>query len=406
MDFEFHFTDELELFRREVWAFINENALPEPLPHRLLTIPLPEVYRKGREVQRRLGVKGWFAPNYPKEYGGAGLDTEHCLVLSQEFAAIREQGRWGPMSQVSQILTAGLMAFGTEEQKRQLLVPLLKGDWEGWQCFTEPEAGSDLAALKATAVRDGDVYVINGTKVFVGDSPNPVYPDFLYWLAGTNPKAPRHENISAFFVPGDLPGIHFHPLDLVSSVTGQKWEVICEDVRCPASRMIGGEGKGWQVSQAPLAMERGGAGSAVPRSTFIPRLINYCKKTLRNGKPISNDPFLKDLLVELYIEYNVERLWGLRNFAMGKGQIRGVPHTMTQGMLHGKRFSPRLGKALVDILGPLSLVDDPELQLLRGEVEYFVRNADCTHPGGTPEMQQVMMARALGLGRGASSRKP
>jgi alkylation response protein AidB-like acyl-CoA dehydrogenase len=400
MDFKFHFTPEIEMFRREVRDFIEQNALAEALTHSQKTLLTPELYYRGRTLQRLLGAKGWFAPKYPKEYGGGGLDTERCLVLLQEFARIEEEGRWLLMSEVSGIHTAGIMAYGSEAQKKNYLSKLLTAEWVGWQCFTEPDAGSDYASMKSTARQDGDVYIINGTKVFVGE--DPVKPDYLYWLAVTDVGAPRHENLSAFFIPADLSGIHCTPLKLISSVTGQKWEVICEDVRCPAERLIGGKNKGWQVSQATLGVERGGEGSAVPRSTFIDRLIDYCKKTQRKGKPLSSDPVLQDLLIELYIEDNVSRLWGLRNFAQSKGQIPPERYTGTQSYLQSKRFTPRLGRALISLLGPYALIDDPELQLLIGEVEYQVRNCDCTHFGGTPEMQQIMMARGLGLGRSAN----
>jgi alkylation response protein AidB-like acyl-CoA dehydrogenase len=401
MDFEFHFTEEQEAFRREVRAFLEEIALTEPLPHAARTLLTPELYNMGRDMQRRLGAKGWFAPKYPKEYGGGGLDTEHCLVLLQESARIEEEGRWVLLSEVSGIHAAGIMAFGTEDQKRRLLTPLLRGEVIGWQCFTEPDAGSDLASLKSSAVQDGDVYVINGTKVFVGEDPLP--PDYFYWLAVTDPKAPRHKNLGAFFIPAGLPGIHCQPLDLISSVTGQKWEVSCEDVRCPANRLIGDKTMGWQVSQATLGVERGGEGAAVPRSLFVKKIIDHCKITTHNGQPLSQDPVIRDLLVKLYIEYNVQRVWGLRNFATTKGQITPEPYMGTQSYLHNKRFSPELGKALLDIFGQYAFVTDPELQLLAGEVEYQLRNCDCTHYGGTPEMQQIMMARGLGLGRGIRS---
>jgi alkylation response protein AidB-like acyl-CoA dehydrogenase len=400
MEFEFHFTPELEAFRREVQGFIAENCLPTALTHSQKTLLSPEMYLKGRELQRKLGKRGWFAPKYPREYGGGGLDTEHCLILLQEFARIEEEGRWPLLAEVSGIHTAGISAYGTERQKKEYLTKLLTGEWIGWQCFTEPDAGSDYASMKSTARQDGDFYIISGTKVFVGE--DPIKPDYLYWLAITDPKAPRHENLSAFFIPADLPGIHCTPLNLVSSVTGQKWEVICEDVRCPAERLIGQKNQGWQVSQATLGVERGGEGSAVPRSTFVERLIDYCKKTRRHGKPLSADPALQDLLIDLYLENCVARLWGLRNFAQTKGQIPPERYTGTQSYLHTKRLAPRLGRALISLLGPYALIDDPELQLLMGEVEYQVRNCDCTHFGGTPEMQQIMMARGLGLGRAAT----
>jgi alkylation response protein AidB-like acyl-CoA dehydrogenase len=215
----------------------------------------------------------------------------------------------------------------------------------------------------------------------------------------TDLQAPRHENISAFFIPKTYRA-STHAAGPVCSVTGQKWEVICEDVRCPADRLIGARGKGWQVSQATLSVERGGEGMVVSRTSFISKIIDYCKKNNRNGQPLSCDPAIQDMLVEMYIEH-VSPAWGLRNYAMAKGQISPERYTGTQSYLHQKRFSPRMGRDLIGILGPLSLLVDPELQLLAGEVEYQIRNCDCTHFGGTPEMQQIMMARGLGLGRGA-----
>lgn len=400
MDFEFHFSEELEQFRREVRAFLEEIALKEKLTHAERTMPTPELYNKGREIQKKLGTKGWFAPKYPREYGGGDMDTEHCLILSQEHARIIEQGRWLLQPQVSGIHTAGLMAYGTDEQKRRFLIPLIKAEMMGWQCFTEPDAGSDLASLKSSAVRKDDVFIINGTKVFVGEDPVP--PDYFYWLAVTDPKAPRHENISAFFIPSDLPGIHCTPLDLVSSVTGQKWEVTCEDVPCPVNCLIGEVNKGWQVSQATLGVERGGEGALITRNTFLTKIIDYCRKTTRGGQPLSRDPAIQDMLVDMYIEHNVSRLWGLRNYAMSRGQIPPERYTGTQSYLHSKRTSPQTGKTLISMLGPYALLSDPELQLFSGEIEYQIRNSDCTHFGGTPEMQQIMMARGLGLGRGAA----
>ena len=400
MDFEFHYTKELEEFRKEVRAFIEENALKEPVAELDPSNPhSPELYKKGRELQCKLGAKGWFAPAYPKEYGGGGMDVERCVILAEELARVSEERSWLLDTEVSPIYTGGIMAQGTEEQKRRFLTPLLRGELEAWECFTEPEAGTDEASMKSTAVRDGDVYIINGNKVFVGSSPVGLRPDYLYWPAVTDPKAPRHHNISAFFMPADLPGIRYQPLDLTASGSGLKWEVICEDVRCPADCIIGEEHKGWLVTQATLALEHGGGGALVPRNRLVLRLIDYCKETQRNGQPLSKDPGVQDILVQLYTEYQVERLWGLRNFAMSQGNISRVPYTGTQTSLHGKLFLPHLGKALLDVLGPYCLIDDPELQVLAGRAENAIRQADVTHPGGTPEVQKIMMSRALGLGR-------
>ncbi len=407
MDFEFHYTKEQEEFRKEVRAFIEENAYKESIAMTDPTKVTPEMWNKGRKIQRKLAAKGWFAAGYPKEYGGGGLDNEHLAVLAEEFGRIRAEHRWplgrAGSNEPDRIHTSGLMSFGTEEQKQRFLPKLFSGEWYGFQAFTEPDAGSDEASMKSTAVRDGDVYIVNGTKVFVGHSPPPVHPEYLYWPAVTDPTAPRHQNISAFFIPGDLPGITYTPLDLIAA-EGPKWQVICEDVRCPADRLIGEENKGWLVTQATLAVEHGGGGVIVAREDSLTiRFIEYCKQTLRNGKPISKDPMIQDTLVQLYIEDKVSRLWGLRNFAMAKGQIPKIAYTGTQTSLHDKRYSPMLGKAFVDILGPHCLIDDPELRILTGEVEHQIRLASVTHIGGTPEVQQIMMSRGLGLGRGVTA---
>src|SRR3990172_467361 len=396
MDFEFHYTKEHEEFRKEVRAFIAENALKEPIVPADATRLTAELFLKGRETDGKMGAKGWFGPAYPKEYGGGGLDIDRCVILAEELTEIKEQRRWPGGIEVSPIMTGGLMAQGTEEQKRRFLPKLLLGEWYGFQCFTEPDAGSDEASMKSTAVRNGDSYIINGDKVFVGQMPVGARPGFLYWPPVTDPNAPRHQNISAFFIPPDLPGITYVPLDLIAA-EGGKWEVICDDVRCPADRLIGVENKGWLVTQATLALEHGGGGAVVPRNRRVLHIIDYCKKTLRNGQPISRDPRIRDILVQLYIEYQVGRLWGMRNFAMTQRQIPRVAYTGTQTSLHRKRFSPQLGTALMEVLGPHCLIEDPDLQVCAGEVPNEVRLADVTHIGGTPEVQQIMMSPPLGL---------
>ena len=402
MDFEFHYTEEQEEFRKEVRAFIEENAYKEPLvPNDPLKVTV-EQWNDGRALQRKLGAKGWYGAGYPKEYGGGGLDREHRAILAEEFAKIRRERRWPGGTEVSRIQTSGLMRYGTEEQKQRFMPGLLSGESYNFQAFTEPDAGTDEASMKSTAIRNGNVYVVNGTKVFVGACPPPLRPDYLYWPAVTDLKAPRHQNISAFFIPGDLPGITYTPLNLIAA-EAQKWEVICEDVRCSAECLIGEENKGWLVTQATLAAEHGGGGVIAPREDSLTlTFIDYCKKTMRNGQPLSRDPRVQEILVQLYIEDNVSRLWGLRNFAMADGQIDRIPYTGTQTSLHNKRYSPILGKAFMDILGPDCLINDPEFWVLAGEVEHQVRLADVTHIGGTPETQQIMMSRGLGLGRGAA----
>ena len=181
--------------------------------------------------------------------------------------------------------------------------------------------------MKSTAIRDGNVYVVNGHKIYVGSTPVGVRPDYLYWPAVTDPKAPRHENISAFFMPADLPGINYHPLDLVSSGSGLKWEVICENVRCPADCLIGEENKGWLVTQATLALEHGGGGALVPRNTLALKVIDYCKKTAAQWPTLKQRPRNPGHPGPV-----LHRIPG--GAALGAAQLRHVPGSNTKSRLH------------------------------------------------------------------------
>jgi alkylation response protein AidB-like acyl-CoA dehydrogenase len=148
------------------------------------------------------------------------------------------------------------MVHGTEEQKAEFLPKVLQGEITTWQVFTEPEAGSDLASLRTRGVRDGDDYVVNGSKQFVGHIGSK--PDFLYTLVNTAPEAPRHENISAFLIPADLRGISIVPMDLVG---GAKQFVFFDNVRVPSKYLLGQENKGWMIANTTLELEHGGRGS-------------------------------------------------------------------------------------------------------------------------------------------------
>ena len=165
------------------------------------------------------------------------------------------------------------MVWGTEVQKQEILRPRLLGETLGWQLFTEPGSGSDLASLQTRAVKDGDEWIISGQKVFVGGDagyadaatkvPDGPQMGELFTLAVTDPDAPRHQNMGYFMIPGDTPGLSVRTLDLL---VGQgKRQIFLDNVRVPANRLIGGETQGWQVAQTTLEIEHGGGGDVVPR---------------------------------------------------------------------------------------------------------------------------------------------
>ena len=400
MDFESQYTPEQEEFRRELRAWLEEN-LPSDLVDPADPADLSyEEYQKRRELGRKLGDNGWLWPTAPTEYGGGGLTVDHAIIIEEE---LDRHGLVLPPYYDSggRIGGATIMVWGTEEQKRHFLPPIFKGLVRTWQLLSEPEAGSDLANVKTTAIRDRDDYVINGQKIFVGSTHG---ADQFWMIVVTDPNGARHENLSWFLVPADLPGISIAPMDLLISGgeggagSGIKHTVYFDNVRVSASHLIGGENEGWKVGGTTLELEHG-TGGRIGRNWLVDRLLDYCKKTQRNGQPLSKDPDVRDLLVDIYIDAEIGRLFGLRNYWLRHSE-RPISYEGSQLSLHRKVSGLRMGKAILEILGPYALTTDPQWAPAQGHVEAHQRSSIvAVHPGGTSDIQKVIMARRIGIGR-------
>ncbi|HEX2173455.1 MAG TPA: acyl-CoA dehydrogenase family protein, partial [Dehalococcoidia bacterium] len=284
MRFDVTYTAEQEAFRREVREWLAANVppglihSPDPAAH------TAEQHALRRELGRRLGARGWLYPTMPREYGGGGLDVDLSIILHEELDRLH-------LSTPPYYDTGGLMGgptilvWGTEEQKQYFLPRIFTGQVKTWQLLTEPEAGSDLAGVRTTAIRNGDEYVINGQKIFVGSD----HGADQYWtICVTDPGGRRHQNVSWFMIPADLPGITVQPMhlltqDLVENTpSGHKNVVYFEDVRVPAFNLVGGENQGWRAASTHLEVEHGGTGH-VGRDYIIERFYQYCRQATLDG---------------------------------------------------------------------------------------------------------------------------
>jgi alkylation response protein AidB-like acyl-CoA dehydrogenase len=400
MDFEITDTPEQQAFRAEVRAWIGEN-----IPPGITRSPDPNdhdraEYGARRLLGRRLGEKGWLYPTMPVEYGGGGLDVDRAMVLYEEM------GRHGlglPPYYDSGGTIGGptILIWGSEEQKRFFLPRIFRGEVRTWQLLSEPEAGSDLAGVHMTAVRDGDDYVLNGQKTFIGSD----HGAEEYWtLALTDPNGRRHENISWFMIPSDLPGITVVPMDLLGAGgeggmgDGVKNNIFFEDVRVPAFRLVGGENMGWKVATTHLELEHGGGGRPTP-NPLIGRVLDYCRRSERDGKPLSADPDARAELVELFITAEISRLLGLRNFWLAQAR-RPRSYEGPQFSYLRKMNNLKIATHMHRVLGYAALTTDPERRLLEGYVELSLRSGIIgLHPGGTADIQKLSIARRIGVGR-------
>jgi alkylation response protein AidB-like acyl-CoA dehydrogenase len=269
-----------------------------------------------------------------------------------------------------------------------------------WQLFTEPGAGSDLAGLKTTAIRDGDEFVVNGEKIFVGGLHD---VDQFWLLAQTEPDGPRHKNLGMFIVPFDLPGITITALDLIAAggeggvSPGQKNRVEFEDVRVSAACLIGPETNGWGVANSTLEIEHGGSGGLFTHRV-ADRFINYCRTDPDMVKRLKAAPELCDSLIDVYIDAQVERLFALRNYWIRHAKQQRT-YEGNQYSYFRKMFGVRMAKAMMDILGPYALTNDELRGIEDGAFECHQRAGIITAPGGSAEIQKVRMARRIGIGR-------
>ena len=399
MDFTYHYTKEQEEFRKEVRGWLETNVpadLQRPLDPKHMT---PELFHWNYDFRKKLGAKGWLHPMYPKEYGGGGLTAEHAVVINEELQRMEV-----PLpGHDNGFDLPALMVWGTDEQKKEFLPPRLRGEKLGWQLFTEPGAGSDLASLKTRAVKDGDEWVITGEKVFVGGDVGYATPETkvadslqmgeLFCLAITDPNAPRHRNMGFFYIPGNAEGVIPQTLDLL--VGHGKRQVYLDNVRVPAKRVIGGENQGWQGAQTSLEIEHGGGGQAAPRNKAIDAMFDTMKE-----RGLGKDAHLVQVAMDAYIDSECLRLIQTRNFWMYASHQEMAYHG-SQGSLWRKESNLRIADAIREVVGLESLVSfEDECVEHGGELEAQQRESLAgAHPGGTIEVQRVIIARRLGVSR-------
>ena len=397
MDFATHYTEEQEQFRKEVQSWIKEN-IPEdkraPIDGEELTEGdaggNAELYWFWREKHKELAAKGWLYPTYPKEYGGGGLSGEHETIIQEEFSRNNLVSGY-----TNGLVFPTLLVWATEEQKQKFLVPLLSAEKVAFQNFTEPNAGSDLASLQSRATRDGDEWVINGMKQFISGSGT---PDLLFGPMLTDPDAPRHRNLGYFMLENPTEGMSIRRQDLLA---GHRQNMVFMDsVRVSGEHLIGGDHQGWQVTQTTLEQEHGGRGQAFPRDEALEDLMAYVKDTKAEAGVVGNDPVVQQTAMSNVLHSHIHTLFAKRNFSMYTNREEMSYHG-SQSSAWRKTY--RLANALRagEIMGPYALLGTQEPRApFGGAPEVDQRTSlQGLHPGGTVEVQRVIIARRIGISR-------
>ena len=274
---DYRFTTEEESFRSEVRTFLRSELPPEwdYDPFELTE----ERWDFARDFTKKLAGKGWVAPAWPQEYGGQGMGYMKQVVLSEELAYHR-----APNTSLIGVTYAGptVIVYGNEEQKKQFLPGITSGDIVWCQGYSEPNAGSDLASLQTRAVKDGDDYIINGTKIW---SSNAHKANWCFLLARTDADAPKHKGITYFMTPMDTPGISVRPLINMADEHVFN-EIVFDNVRIPVKYLVGEENRGWYIGMTTLDFERSNISTAAQYRRTFEQLVGYVKSETERGNGI------------------------------------------------------------------------------------------------------------------------
>lgn len=390
LDFEYVYSGEQQDFRRQVVDWLDANVSPDRHAPRDPESIDDATYAYFREVHKGLGQMGWLYPTYPKEYGGGGLTGDHEMVISEELTRRRIPPHFS-----NGLVLPSILVWGTEQQKKKFLPGLLSGETIAYQTFSESHAGSDLAAITSPAYREDKDWVINGHKLFITGLRT---PDLLFGPFVTIPEGRRHENLGYFLIPVPTQGVTIEQMVLLNG-PGQKF-IYFDGVRVPEDHLLGGEQQGWEVAATTLEQEHGGRGSAFTPDVDMEELLDYMRTAQRNGKALQDDSVLRLAAMDNYIESNIHRLFETRNFWMYVTK-REMTYHGPQSALWRKEFRVRNANREREIMGPHALLDwaDPGVAFEGAPEVRQRRNLAWTHPGGTPEIMRLIMARRLGISR-------
>jgi len=392
---DFGFSLEEEKFREEVLEWLQKEPPSE------FKLDLGDegygLWGVSREFSRHLGAKGWLAPDWPEEYGGQGRSAMEKLILIKELATHRAPS-FAHFNM--ELFGPAIMLFGTEEQKKEFLPPLARGESILAAGLSEPEAGSDAAAISTRAVEDGDYYVINGQKVWTTFAH---LADYCWVTAITEPAAPPHKGMSSFIVDIKTPGISVRPLVDMGGRHSFN-EVFFDDVRVPTKNLIGEKNKGWPQLLAALDSERCWTRAGMPwyLGEILKDLVGYVRETMRGSESLAHNPLIRQKLAQLAIEIEVCRLLQYRVAWM---QSRGVLPNYESSIVKvyadelGQRVA-RTGEEIMGLYGQLE--EGSKWTPLDGQIEHmYLNSVGRTIAAGTSEIQRNIIAqRGLRLPRG------
>ncbi len=386
------YTPEQEELRRELRSYFSRLMTPE----RVEALSSVEgEYGTGnvyRDTVAQMGKDGWLALGWPKEYGGQARSAMDQLIFTDEAAIA---GAPVPFLTINSVAPT-IMAFGTDEQKKFYLPKIASGELHFSIGYSEPGAGTDLAALRTTAVRDGDEYVINGQKMWTSLIE---YADYVWLAVRTNPEAKKHRGISMLIVPTTAPGFSWTPVHTMAGPDTSA--TYYQDVRVPAANLVGEENAGWKLVTNQLNHERVALVSAQPIFSALNAVREWAQNTKDvHGTRLIDSEWVQLNLARVHAKAEVLKLinWELAS----TDEAAPSPADASAAKVYGTELATEAYRLLMEVLGTAATVrPNSPGSLLRGRVERMHRAClILTFGGGTNEIQRDIIGMvALGLPR-------
>lgn len=392
---DFSFPPEAEEFRKEVQDFMRRELTPEIRDEYRHCTDYPHGFNKA--FTKKLGAKGWLTLTWPKAYGGQEASVWHRVVFDEEMAS------WHAPIAAHQVSAnfcgPALVHFASEEQKKKYLPPIASGEHTWAVGMTEPNVGTDLASLECRATRDGDDYVINGSKMFTEHIQDAQY----YWLLlRTDPNAEKHKGISIFAVDMKTPGIQLLPLWTMDGYRVN--QVFFEDVRVPADTLLGQENRGfYHLAMTLNTMRSSGLGGWTEDRGDLLALIDFAKHQKVNGTPLIESDWVQNGLGDFAVYNQISRLLAYRVASMlENGGPAPDRETAVRGLwrkVYGQN-QIKFGCDLMGLAGQVGLYSPDYAPLHARWQRRYMGGIAGAHNGGTPEnMLNTVALRVLGLPR-------
>jgi alkylation response protein AidB-like acyl-CoA dehydrogenase len=386
---DFKLTKDQRALKHEFEDFFREEMkqAPETTGGLEAMLASQESWQFHRTMGKKLGERGWLSRPWPKAYGGC----EAPIVEQQLFNEVRAKYRapgvdpWGV-----EMFAPTVLIGGTEEQKKRILPPIARAEVHYCQGWSEPNAGSDLASVRATAFKSGDYYIVNGQKIWTTGAH---FADHIFLLLRTDSASRRNAGLSVFYCPIDLPGIEVRPIKYLNGKHVYN-EIFLTDVQIPEANRIGQEGEGWGLTRETMNFERSGIGTFAGAKTMLAEFVRYVKNTQRDGRPLAENPLVRQRLARLYRDIEL----GLALSYMGawtqhKGNALRAVTMASMAKVYGSELNQRLAMAATETMGLHGQLEQSDWAPMGGSmIDAFQMAIGMNIAAGSSEIQRNLIA--------------